>query len=109
MNIKLPALRERGEDISLLLEHFLTQFSSENNFPTPNLNNESIGILNSYSWPGNIRELRNFCENLVVLNRGGEITPYDLDPRFLIKQMINILLIKFQINLFQLKIMKKDF
>ena len=82
VNIKLPALRERGEDISILLEHFLTQFSSENNFPTPNLNNESIGILNSYSWPGNIRELRNFCENLVVLNRGGEITPYDLDPRF---------------------------
>ena len=39
-------------------------------------------MLNSYKWPGNIRELRNFCENLVVLNRGGDITPYDLDPRF---------------------------
>ena len=38
--------------------------------------------MQNYAWPGNIRELRNFCENLVVLKRGKEITPYDLDPRF---------------------------
>ena len=60
----------------------LSQFSVENNFPLPHLNSETINILSSYSWPGNIRELRNFCENLVVLNRGGEISPYDLDARF---------------------------
>jgi DNA-binding NtrC family response regulator len=39
-------------------------------------------VLEKYPWPGNIRELRNFCENLVVLKRGLEITPYDLDIRF---------------------------
>ncbi len=82
VTIELPALRERGSDIALLLEHFLSQFSIENNFPSPILNSETLVILNAYQWPGNIRELRNFCENLVVLNRGGEITPYDLDPRF---------------------------
>ena len=82
VTIDLPALSERGDDISLLLDHFLSYFSEENNFPSPQLTADTIAILNSYSWPGNIRELRNFCENLVVLNRGGEITPYDLDPRF---------------------------
>ena len=82
VTIQLPPLSERGDDISLLLDYFLSYFSKENNFPSPQLNSETIGILNSYSWPGNIRELRNFCENLVVLNRGGVITPYDLDPRF---------------------------
>ena len=82
VTIELPALRERGDDIKLLLDHFLSQFSVENNFPLPHLNFETINILSSYSWPGNIRELRNFCENLVVLNRGGEISPYDLDARF---------------------------
>jgi DNA-binding NtrC family response regulator len=82
VTIELPPLSERGGDISLLLDYFLSHFSKENNFPSPQLNSETIGILNSYSWPGNIRELRNFCENLVVLNRGGVISPYDLDPRF---------------------------
>ena len=82
VTIELPPLSERGDDISLLLDYFLSHFSKENNFPLPQLNSETIGILNSYSWPGNIRELRNFCENLVVLNRGGVISPYDLDPRF---------------------------
>ena len=82
VTIELPALRERGNDIKLLLDHFLKQFSEENCFPLPTLTVEALNILSSYSWPGNIRELRNFCENLVVLNRGGEITPYDLDQRF---------------------------
>ena len=88
VSIKLPPLRERGGDITLLLEHFLSHFSRENNFPLPELNSEAISVLNSYFWPGNIRELRNFCENLVVLNRGGVITQYDLDPRFFSKSSV---------------------
>ena len=88
VSIKLPPLRERGGDITLLLEHFLSHFSNENNFPLPELNSEAISVLNSYFWPGNIRELRNFCENLVVLNRGGVITQYDLDPRFFSKSSV---------------------
>ena len=82
VTIELPPLRDRGDDVTLLLDHFLKQFSEENDFPAPRLNPEATVVLNSYKWPGNIRELRNFCENLVVLNRGGDITPYDLDPRF---------------------------
>ena len=61
VTIELPALRERGNDIKLLLDHFLNQFSEENCFPLPTLTVEALNILNTYSWPGNIRELRNFC------------------------------------------------
>ena len=82
VTVDLPPLRDRGDDIGLLIEHFLNLFANENNFDQPCLSREALAILNNYSWPGNIRELRNFCENLVVLKRGSEVTPYDLDPRF---------------------------
>ena len=82
VTVELPPLRERGEDILLLIDHFLGIYAEENQFDRPKLSKEAFAILKDYSWPGNIRELRNFCENLVVLKRGDEITPYDLDPRF---------------------------
>ena len=82
ITIELPPLRERGDDLTLLLTHFLSEYSAENGFDPPNLSSDTFSILKNYSWPGNVRELRNFCENLVVLKRGKEITPYDLDPRF---------------------------
>ena len=65
-----------------MLHHFLKFFAEENGFDVPVLNREALEILEKYSWPGNVRELKNFCENLVVLKRGLEITPYDLDIRF---------------------------
>ena len=82
VSIELPPLRERGDDLPLLLSHFLKTYSAENGFESPQLSQEAQSILQNYNWPGNVRELRNFCENLVVLQRGKEITPHDLDPRF---------------------------
>ena len=82
VTVHLPPLRERGDDISLLLHHFLKHFAQENGFDIPLLSPDAMSILEKYSWPGNVRELRNFCENLVVLKRGLEVTPYDLDIRF---------------------------
>ena len=87
--VELPALRERGNDIVLLLHHFLHYFAEENGFNVPDLENDAIDTLLQYSWPGNVRELRNFCENLVVLKRGAKITQYDLDPRFLTSGLEN--------------------
>ena len=75
VTVELPPLRERGEDILLLIDHFLSIYADENQFDRPKLSKEAFNILKVYSWPGNIRELRNFCENLVVLKRGDEITP----------------------------------
>jgi two-component system, NtrC family, response regulator AtoC len=81
--IRLPALRERAEDIPVLLDHYLRQFAKENNAtPPPRLTPGALAALQRYAWPGNVRELRNFCENAVVMRRGGEISEYDLDPKF---------------------------
>ena len=82
ITIELPPLRERGDDLSLLLNYFLDEYSAENGFECPKFTKEAQEILQNYDWPGNVRELRNFCENMVVLNRGKEISQYDLDPRF---------------------------
>ena len=82
VRIQLPALRERADDVPILLTHFLRFFAEENGFESPLPNERALAILRAYHWPGNVRELRNFCENMVVLKRGREITEYDLDPRF---------------------------
>ena len=81
--LELPALRERPEDIPILMDHFLKQFSEENQVQPVQFSEGAKHALQQYAWPGNIRELRNFCENIVVLKQGGTITEYDLDPRFL--------------------------
>lgn len=80
--ITLPSLRQRNEDIPLLMNHFLKQFASENGVPVPQVTADAMLALQHYAWPGNIRELRNLCENLVVMKRGAQVTDYDLDPRF---------------------------
>lgn len=82
VRIELPPLRTRPDDIPQLLAHYLKVFSDENGHPPLTLEPGAIATLKSYPWPGNIRELRNFCENAVVLRRGGKLTEYDLDPKF---------------------------
>lgn len=82
VRIAMPPLRERADDIPLLLTHYLKIFSDENKAPPLTLEPGAVRTLQAYAWPGNIRELRNFCENAVVLHRGGALTEYDLDPKF---------------------------
>jgi len=82
VNLTLPALRERKEDIPLLIDHYLKIFAQENDVQAPVLTTGAMRALTDYRWPGNIRELRNFCENIVVMKRGGDVTEYDLDTRF---------------------------
>jgi two-component system response regulator AtoC len=73
--IKLPALRERPEDIPSLAEHFLARHSGGQSM---HLNLAAMDILFNYHWPGNVRELRNVIERAVILSSGDEITPDDL-------------------------------
>ena len=82
VRLVLPPLRERAEDIPLLLAHYLGVFAKENAVEAPVLEPGAIRTLQAYAWPGNIRELRNFCENAVVTRRGGKLTEYDLDPKY---------------------------
>ncbi len=78
VNLDLPPLRDRREDIPLMLQHFIHEFCLENNKPELILQRETLDLLTQYSWPGNVRELRNVVESLVVRLRGTEITPNDL-------------------------------
>ncbi len=78
----LPPLRERSDDVPALLHHFIQYFSSENGMAPIRLSDDALKTLVNYPWPGNIRELRNLCENLVVMHRGGTVTGLDLDERF---------------------------
>ncbi len=82
VRLTMPPLRERAEDIPLLLAHFIKVFSEENDVPLLTVEPGALRTLQTYAWPGNIRELRNFCENAVVLRRGGSLTEYDLEPKF---------------------------
>jgi len=82
VRIMMPPLRDRPEDVPLLTAHYLKLLSEENQLPLISLEPGAMHTLQNYGWPGNIRELRNFCENVVVLHRGGSLSEYDLDPRF---------------------------
>ena len=82
VRIPLPALRERPEDIPLLLAHFIKGFAEENGLPPIVIEPGALQTLQRYAWPGNIRELRNFCENIVVLHRGGRLSEFDIEPKF---------------------------
>lgn len=82
VQIVMPPLRDRQDDIPILLDHFLKEFGRENGAEPPTIEPGAMRVLQGYPWPGNIRELRNFAENSVVLNRGGRIRDFDLDPKF---------------------------
>src|SRR6185436_19147821 len=80
IQVTLPPLRERPEDIPLLVEHFLDRFGKENEKPIRKVTDAALGRLLRYPWPGNVRELENTIERGVVLARGEEIG-LDLLPR----------------------------
>ena len=71
--LKLPPLRERREDVPSLVDHFLRQFSKENNRPLGRFTREAMKLLMDYHWPGNVRELENVVERAVVLSAHEEI------------------------------------
>jgi len=82
VRLYMPPLRERRDDIPLLLDHFISFYSRENGLPPVKIEPGAMKCLLEYRWPGNIRELRNFAENVVIMQRGNRITEYDLDPKF---------------------------
>jgi len=73
--IKIPALRERGEDIFLLFRKFAVDFAEKYRMPSIRLSNEAKNILLSYSWPGNVRQLKNVTEQISIIEEEREITP----------------------------------
>ncbi len=78
--ITLPPLRDRINDIPLLLRRFLQEFSQENQKHIEEITPDAMQALMGYAWPGNVRELRNAVERMVVLARGSKLTVRDLPP-----------------------------
>jgi len=75
VRINMPPLRERREDIPLLVHHFIKKFAAENNRPVKSISEDALQLLLHYDFPGNVRELENIIESAVVLCRGDTITP----------------------------------
>ncbi len=72
--IDVPPLRQRRDDIPLLVDHFLKMFAHRYRRPVATLSAEALEVLQNYEWPGNIRQLRNLIERLSVTTRGDEVT-----------------------------------
>ncbi len=80
LSMYLPPLRERRDDIPLLVRRFVKDYSAQHDRPFHGISAEAMQIMMTYSWPGNVRELRNLVESMVVLAPGREITADDI-PR----------------------------
>ncbi|MDR2721200.1 MAG: sigma-54 dependent transcriptional regulator, partial [Puniceicoccales bacterium] len=82
IGIRVPSLRERKDDIPALLLFYIKKFCDDNDLVPPKLSPEVMDVLVAYKWPGNIRELRNFCESVVILYNGEDIKLDDIDRKF---------------------------
>ncbi len=81
--LHLPPLRERGDDVLLLAEHFIDRFNAQTGSSIRGISDEAREIMLRYPWPGNVRELQNLIERVCTLKREGMIEPDDLPSRML--------------------------
>ena len=79
VTINVPALRQRVEDLSLLVERFALEFTRSNDIPYRGFMPEATRLMKQYDWPGNVRELKNFVESILVLEKGQRITADMID------------------------------
>jgi DNA-binding NtrC family response regulator len=80
IEVHMPTLRERTQDIPLLAMHFIKKYAEPMKKPVTGLTESALALLMDYDWPGNVRELENVIERSVTLTRGEKITPEDLPP-----------------------------
>ncbi len=80
--IEVPALRDRKEDIPLLLDYFVGRIATREARERPKFSEDAIRVLSEYHWPGNVRELENLCERVSVLEAGRDVTAATLAPLF---------------------------
>jgi nitrogen regulation protein NR(I) len=78
VTLGLPPLRERGQDITLLAEYFLSRFAKEMGMGNPGVTTEAKLLLQNYQWPGNVRELANAMQKALIFSRGYPIHPEDV-------------------------------
>ena len=78
ITVAVPPLRERGDDILLLVHHFASKFAGEAGRPTPNFTDKALRALRNYSWPGNVRELENLMQRLIIMTENETVDVTDL-------------------------------
>lgn len=83
ITLHLPPLRDRGDDVPILAEHFLARFAASRGREAPVLSGDALAALQAYDWPGNVRELENALERAAVLSPDGEISRSALPARIL--------------------------
>ena len=79
VEIELPPLRERREDIPELVHHFLARYAAERRMGTPNVSPEAMAALQAHDWPGNVRQLRNIIERTLILTPGDRADCIEVD------------------------------
>lgn len=79
--VHIPPLRERNDDVPLLVNHFIGEFCRRKKKPLVKVSGEASDLLRSYVWPGNVREVENVVERMIILNESGEIGVEDLPQR----------------------------
>jgi len=79
--IRIPPLRDRRDDIPILVEHFVRKYNAEKSRALEGVRPESLEILRRYTWPGNVRELENLVERIVVLKGSGWLEPSDIPEK----------------------------
>jgi len=75
----IPSLSERREDIPSLVEHFIARYSADRRVPTPDVAEDAMAALQTYDWPGNVRQLRNIMERTIILAPGDRMSRIDVD------------------------------
>jgi DNA-binding NtrC family response regulator len=78
INIFIPPLRERKSDIKILFDHFIESYCNHHNIKFTGIDEEAMDFVINYNWPGNARELKNFCESIIVLNPGKKLSIDDV-------------------------------
>jgi len=80
VTVEVPPLRERTEDIPLLVDAFIREFNAKNNLDIKGVDDDVIWVFRAYGWPGNVRELRNVVESMAIMARGQRLTKADIPP-----------------------------
>jgi DNA-binding NtrC family response regulator len=78
VTLRIPALRERRADIPLLLEHYLAEICEEHGKEPKTLTADAMELMSAYDWPGNVRQLKNLVESMVIFHHGRQVTAADL-------------------------------
>ena len=108
IDIELPPLRERKEDLPLLIQYFVNKFGRDSKKEISGVSERALNILLNYSWPGNIRELENVLQRAVTLSQNEEILPEDL-PTALIEEVGENIIEKGLIKKYTIKQLEKEY